>query len=174
MKKDWREFLLEYGGPKDIKFDIFFCKSSFYNDGVFVFKAREMQIQYSYKEDGEWYSGDETIYPELVIGDDRDNNFKTYIIINTPEHNEAELGDSWSNLGEMNFEETVKTLEEMNTLDYNLISEDEKEDFTYFSYSKIKSMNLEEVIKWVNKVGWDEISKWGKIDNRKMISKKSK
>jgi len=40
--------------------------------------------------------------------------------------------------------------------------------------SKIKSMNLEEVIKWVNKVGWDEISKWGKIDNRKMISKKSK
>jgi antitoxin component YwqK of YwqJK toxin-antitoxin module len=139
MKKDWTEFLLEYGGPKDIKFDIFFCKTSFYNDGVFVFKACEMQIQYSYKEDGEWYSGDETIYPELIIGDDQDNNFEPYIIINTPEHNEPELGDGWSNLGEMNFEETVKTLEEMNTLDYNLISEDEKEDFTYFSSSKIKS-----------------------------------
>jgi antitoxin component YwqK of YwqJK toxin-antitoxin module len=139
MKKDWREFLLEYGGPKDIKFDIFFFKTSFCNNGVFVFKACEMQIQYSYKEDGEWYSGDETIYPELVIGDDRDNKFEPYIIINAPEHNEPELGDGWSNLGEMDFEETVKRLEEMKTLDYNLISEDEKEDFTYFSSSKIKS-----------------------------------
>lgn len=27
--------------------------------------------------------------------------------------------------------------------------------------SRIKSMNLEEVIKWVNKVGWDEVYKWG-------------
>ena len=43
------------------------------------------------KKDGEWYSGDETIYPELIIGKDQDNNFEPYIIINTPEHNEPEF-----------------------------------------------------------------------------------
>ena len=91
MKKDWTEFLLEYGGSKDIKFDIFFVRLSFIMMGFFVFKACEMQIQYSYKEDGEWYSGDETIYPELIIGKDQDNNFEPYIIINTPEHNEPEF-----------------------------------------------------------------------------------
>ena len=139
MKIKWREFLSEYVNTEVTKFDIFFCKTSFFHNGHLMFKACEMQIKYTLFEDGEWYPGDEIIYPELITADDRDNNFMTYIIDNTPEYDDAQLDDGWSNLGEMNFEETVKMLEEMKSLDYNLICDSEKNDIIYFSSSKIKS-----------------------------------
>ena len=146
---DWKNFLLSLTGLSemddknllDIKFDIFFCKTSFVDDdGVQIFFADEMQIKTLHKdeEDGEWYEGDQIYFPDLICGDDTDNNFETYIIVNTPAAN-AELADGWSNSGEMTLDETIDFLENLKVLDYELLPDDEKHNFKYFSSSKINS-----------------------------------
>lgn len=146
ISQNWRKFLLDVTEIEcdekeelaDTKFDIYFCDSNFCNENEdVIFKAREMQIKIWYKEDGEWHEGDTTYYPELICGDDKDNDYETYIFFNTPNAN-PELGNGWSNTGEMTLSETVTFLENIKTLDYNLLSEEEKNDFAYFSITKTK------------------------------------
>lgn len=67
----------------------------------------------------------------------KENDHETYIFFNTPNAN-PELGNGWSNTGEMTLSETVTFLDNIKTLDYNLLSEEEKNDFSSFSIAKIK------------------------------------
>jgi antitoxin component YwqK of YwqJK toxin-antitoxin module len=144
---DWKDFLLSLTGLSEmdnknllnIKFDIFFCKTSFVDDdGEEVFFADEMQIKTLHKdeEDGKWYEGDQIYFPDLICGDDTDNNYETYIVVNTPAAN-PELADGWSNSGEMTLDETIDFLEKLKVLDYELLADDDKHNFKYFSLSKI-------------------------------------
>ena len=148
LTNDWGGFLLRVTevseeNLKDTKFDFYFLKTSFNNEEEEeLFFADEMQIKLHFKdeEDGEWYEGD-TYYPELICGDDRDNNFESYIFYNTPNYEGIELVGGWSNSGEMTFEEAVIFLKNMKILNYDLLSEDEKNNFKYFSSSKLKKIN---------------------------------
>ena len=144
--KEWEAFLISITGlinvdEKDLdeyKFDIYFCDTNFYGEEGGTFHAHEMQIKLWYKENDDWHEDFTTFYPELVCGDDQDNDFEACIFINTPDFN-PELGNGWSNTGEMTLKEAVGFLIKMPILDYNLLADDEKRDFEYFSSSKMKS-----------------------------------
>ena len=147
--KDWGKFLLsltEIDDQKtnlnDIKFDFFFCKTHFLDDNEDeLFFADEMQIKVLLKddEDGEWYEGDQIYFPELICGDDSDHHFQSCIFYNTPASSNTELGSGWSNTGGLNFEAAVGFLKKMPVINYELLADEERNSFKYFSSAKIKS-----------------------------------
>lgn len=146
LTNDWGGFLLKVAGLKtmeyinDYRFDFYFAKTSFVNrEDEEVFFADEMHIKIFFEEDGEWCESDQTYYSELICGDDRENDFKTNIFYNIPKYDGASLGDGWSNSGEMTFDESVNYLKGLGIIDYELLSEDEKDNFKYFSSSKLKN-----------------------------------
>ena len=147
--QDWGKFLLsltEIDDQKtnlnDIQFDFFFCKTHFLDDNEDeLFFADEMQIKVLLKddEDGEWYEGDQIYFPELICGDDSDHHFQSCIFYNTPASSNTELGSGWSNTGGLNFEAAVGFLKKMPVINYELLADEERNSFKYFSSAKIRA-----------------------------------
>lgn len=144
---DWEDFLLKTTKLKNnesqdlanIKFQMFFCDTNFEGEDGECFYAQEMQIKLLYKQDDEWYEDDTTYFPELVCGNDKDNDNEICLFDNTPDYDHPSLLNGWTSTEGMIFKEAVEFLNKMPVLDYNLLSDDDKEDFKYFSSSKMKS-----------------------------------
>lgn len=137
--ESWEDFLLELLDDNGCQIEIFLCDSLFenYEEGT-EFSAIEMQIKRFYQDEtGEWMEDDETYFPELICAQDKDENYKNYIVYNTPAGT-PQLGSGWTNYDRMTIPEAAKLLSSFKFLNYDNLCEEGKTNFKYFSSSKLK------------------------------------
>jgi len=123
----------------DLWFDLCITVIDLEGDDI-NFIGRELQIvvyDNSEGEDNRCELG--TLLTEIIFTEDSDNNFEPYILLNEPDYHSTGSCHSISYLGEGTIDEVVKILKKINTIDYNLFSESNKEDFGSFNSSKMKS-----------------------------------
>lgn len=133
------------GNIKNPHLNLIQHKADFYKNDSLIFSGWELIIEV-YEDESDEADQVFSIYPELVCGDARiikgsldKTDYTTYIIENTSEYDNSELGSGLSNIISGDIEEIAIALVDFKKFDYQNLLPLDKLNFTYFDYFSIES-----------------------------------